>query len=255
MPNDSRKMIVVWFSCGAASAVAAKLTLEKYGSTHQIRVVNQPIYEEDSDNRRFLNDVDHWLGGGIIEQSHHPKYPTQSCVDVWNDRKYMSGVAGAPCTLILKKQNRQHWEKRHKPDFHVLGFTSDEKKRYERFIASERSNVLPILIDEGLNKHECMQILYDAKIKPPRVYAMGLPNANCIGCVKSQSPTYWNLIRTHFPAVFEDRSTQSRRIGCKLVTYKGDRLYLDELPADAKGGSLKKMPDCGLFCEEYADSS
>ena len=35
-------MIVVWFSCGAASAVAAKLAVEKYG--HQnVTIVNTPI--------------------------------------------------------------------------------------------------------------------------------------------------------------------------------------------------------------------
>ena len=37
-----RPMIAVWFSCGAASAVAAKLTIERYGATHDIRVVNNP---------------------------------------------------------------------------------------------------------------------------------------------------------------------------------------------------------------------
>ena len=54
-------MIVVWFSCGVASAVAAKLTIEKY-STQEVRVVNSPVIEEDLDNVRFLNDVEKWLG-------------------------------------------------------------------------------------------------------------------------------------------------------------------------------------------------
>jgi hypothetical protein len=54
--------IAVWFSCGAASAVAAKRTVEKYGSTHKIRVLNNPILEEDEDNQRFLKDVEKWVG-------------------------------------------------------------------------------------------------------------------------------------------------------------------------------------------------
>ena len=37
------KTIAVWFSCGAASAVAAKKTIEKYGSTHNIRLLNNPV--------------------------------------------------------------------------------------------------------------------------------------------------------------------------------------------------------------------
>lgn len=57
-------VIAVWFSCGAASAVAAKLTIEKYGDTHEIHVLNNPVAEEDQDNIRFLHDVEKWLGGG-----------------------------------------------------------------------------------------------------------------------------------------------------------------------------------------------
>ena len=56
------KSITVWFSCGAASAVAAKKTIELYGQDNTIRVVNNPIKEEHKDNRRFLKDVEQWLG-------------------------------------------------------------------------------------------------------------------------------------------------------------------------------------------------
>jgi hypothetical protein len=36
-------VIVVWFSSGAASAVAAKKTIEKYKNIATIRIVNNPI--------------------------------------------------------------------------------------------------------------------------------------------------------------------------------------------------------------------
>lgn len=51
------KHVAVWFSCGAASAVAAKLTLDKYGSTNRVSIINNPIQEEHEDNQRFLSDV------------------------------------------------------------------------------------------------------------------------------------------------------------------------------------------------------
>ena len=54
---DDKKTIAVWFSCGAASAIAAKKTIELYEKTHNIIIVNNPILEEHEDNRRFLNDV------------------------------------------------------------------------------------------------------------------------------------------------------------------------------------------------------
>lgn len=103
--------IVVWFSCGAASAVAAKKTIEKYGDFCNIRIVNNPIKEEDDDNQRFLKDVEHWLGYEI-EYATNSNYPKASCVEVWDKRKFMSGPQGAPCTQELKKKARQEWGKK-----------------------------------------------------------------------------------------------------------------------------------------------
>lgn len=246
-----KKTIVVWFSCGAASAVAAKKTIEKYGDTHNIRIVNNPVKEEDSDNIRFLKDVEKWLGY-TIEFATNSKYPSNSAQDVWQYRKYMSGVKGAPCTVALKKQARQQWEQNNHHDYLVMGFTAEEVGRHERFAASERDNILPVLIEEGLTKADCFKIIQDAGIALPRIYSLGYPNANCIGCVKSASPTYWNLVREKHPEVFKSRAEQSRELGARLVKVKGKRLFLDELDPKTKGRDLKyvKSWDCGIFCEE-----
>ncbi|QDP67893.1 MAG: putative uncharacterized nin region protein [Prokaryotic dsDNA virus sp.] len=246
----SKPTIVVWFSCGAASAVAAKKTIERYGSTHNIRVVNNPIAEEDADNVRFLKDVEAWLNLPI-EFATHPKYPDARCVDVWEDRKFMSSPYGAPCTTTLKKEARQHWEKDNPHDFIVLGFTVEEKHRHERFALTERDNILPVLIEAGISKQDCYQIISKAGLMLPAVYFMGYPNANCIGCVKATSPTYWNHVRKYHPDVFQERADQSQRLGAKLVRYKGERISLNDLPADAVGRPLKGMDfECGIFCEE-----
>lgn len=246
-PGDT---IVVWFSCGAASAVAAKLTLDAYKNQCTVRVVNNPVVEEDPDNRRFLDDVAAWLGVDI-ESATNPKYPSASAVEVWDKRHYMSGIAGAPCTLELKKEARYEWERTNKADWHVLGFTADERNRHERFILTERDNVLPVLIQANVTKTQCFEIIANAGIALPRVYALGYPNANCIGCVKATSATYWNHVRKHHPEVFDARAEQSRRIGARLVRYQGKRVFLDTLPDTAKGRPLKSMTvECGIFCEE-----
>jgi hypothetical protein len=243
-------MIAVWFSCGAASAVAAKKTLEIYGKEHEIRIINNPVIEEHQDNQRFLRDVESWIGHKI-EFAINPKFESCSAYDVWEKKKYMSGVAGAPCTFELKKRARQLWEENNKADYHVLGFTLDEIHRHKRFTERERENVLPVLIDQKITKADCFQILRNAGIRLPAIYSLGYPNANCIGCVKATSATYWNLVREKHPDVFAKRLEQSKRLGVKLVTYKGKRLFLDELPADAKGRKLKNMDfECGIFCEE-----
>lgn len=53
-------MIVCYFSCGAASAIAVKLAINKYGKEN-VRVVNNPVANEHADNIRFLNDCEKML--------------------------------------------------------------------------------------------------------------------------------------------------------------------------------------------------
>jgi hypothetical protein len=242
--------IVVWFSCGAASAVAAQRTIEKYGSFCNVRIVNNPVKEEDDDNRRFLLDVERWLGIDI-EIATNPSFPECSAEEVWGRAKFMSSPFGAPCTKELKKKARQVWEQNNHADWHVLGFTSEEQDRYDRFALTERNNVLPVLIDDTITKQTCVYMLEEAGIMLPRIYQLGYPNANCIGCVKATSATYWNHVRKVHPNIFDRRSSQSREIGAKLVRWKGERMFLDELPEDAKGNSMKNLTfECGIFCEE-----
>ena len=240
-------MTVVWFSCGVASAVAAKVAIDRYGAG-EVRIVNTPVAEEDSDNLRFKADVETWIGVAI-ETVTHSDWPNSSAHEMWERMGFMSNVYGAECTRTLKKGARQQWEKVHKPDWHVLGFTADEKDRHERFVKSERANVRPVLIDAGITKAECFKILAKAGLSRPRIYDLGFPNANCIGCVKATSPTYWNLVREKFPEVFESRAQLSREIGCRLVRVKNERIFLDELKTTDKGRKMKSW-DCGVFCEE-----
>jgi hypothetical protein len=244
-------VIAVWFSAGVPSAVAAKMAVDKYRKLCDVHVVNNFVLEEDSDNRRFLRDVERWIGVEI-EDARNDKYPKASAVDVWDRRGGMSFPHGAPCTQHLKKEARQQWEWRNCPDWHVLGFGYEEKTRHDRFVLTERPNVLPLLIDARLTRQDCYELVIEAGITPPRIYELGYPNANCIGCVKATSPTYWNHVRQQHPQVFEARAEQSRRLGAKLVRVNNKRIFLDELDPTAIGKPMDqlKAPECGLFCEE-----
>ena len=242
-------MIAVWFSCGAASAAALKLTLERFPG-EDVRAVNQPIAEEHPDNRRFLADVAEWCGVKI-ETFTNPKFPHASAEQTWAQRKAMVFPHGAPCTVHLKKEARQEWERINRPDWHVLGFTADERDRHQRFVEGERENVIPVLIDAAMTKVDCGDLIRSAGIRLPAIYDLGFPNANCLGCVKATSPTYWNHVRRHFPDVFARRAEQSRALGVRLVRVAGERIFLDELDPAARGEPMWSMPPCSLFCEEW----
>ena len=92
---------VVWFSCGAASAVVAKLAQDAYGDIELVYCDTSP--DEHPDNRRFLRDVEGWLGTtvDVINSQHYT-----SVDDVFARRRYMAGIAGAPCTVEMKKKPR-----------------------------------------------------------------------------------------------------------------------------------------------------
>lgn len=249
--------IAVWFSCGAASAVAAKLAIEEYGSRCNVRVINSPIAEEVEDNRRFLADVEQWIGQKI-ELAVNPMYPCGSAVEVWGERKAMSFASGyAPCTEELKKKPRQVWESLNLFNFDnsnwlVLGFTSDERARHERFVLTERNNLLPLLLERNISKVDCWHLLIEAGIELPEMYRKGFLNANCVGCVKATSPTYWNMVRRHYPDVFRLRAEQSRALGVRLVRVEGVRIFLDQLDPAAVGRKMSGV-ECGFFCEESID--
>ena len=77
-----KETIAVWFSCGAASAVAAKKTIEKYGETHNVIIVNNPVVNEHEDNLRFLKDCEEWFGQKVISAI-NDKYPSCDIRDVF----------------------------------------------------------------------------------------------------------------------------------------------------------------------------
>lgn len=236
---NGRKL--VWFSCGAASAVAAKLATEFYGDACEA-VYCDTIRTEHPDNLRFFNDVEKWIGRKITV-IRSAKFGTID--DVFEQTRYMAGIAGARCTTELKKLPREAFQR--DSDTHIFGYTSDEQKRADDF---ERRNpalcVEWFLIDAGIDKARCLEILSEAKIALPAMYGLGFDHNNCIGCVKATSPGYWNRTRRHFPEVFERRARQSRAIGARLVRIKNVRRFLDELPPeeDAPDDDI----DCGPVC-------
>ncbi|MGC3891248.1 hypothetical protein [Pseudomonas urmiensis] len=64
MPEKPSR-IVCQFSCGAASAVATKLALAEYGSTHDVQIINAFLANEHEDNRRFAQECEAWFGQPI----------------------------------------------------------------------------------------------------------------------------------------------------------------------------------------------
>lgn len=234
---------ICWFSCGAASAVAAKITADKYAGAVEILYCDTSR-NEHPDNARFRADVEKWIGLPVKTVT-NPNFATVE--EVFDSRSYMSGPGGAPCTVELKKKPRYAYQ--WVEDVHVFGLTSDEGRRIAQFEHDNHELLLEWpLRDAGITKAETLRMIEAAGIELPTMYRLGYANNNCLGCVKATSPHYWNKIRADFPDVFARRAEQSRRIGARLVRYKGERIFLDELPANAAEVVIEDL-SCGPQCK------
>src|SRR4051812_19115062 len=165
--------------------------------------------------------------------------------------RYMAGIAGARCTVELKKVPRFAYQQA--DDMHIFGLTADEWKRIEQFKRNNPELTFDwILREKFIRKADCYRMLEQAGIKLPEMYALGFDHNNCLGCVKATSPGYWNRTRQHFPEVFERRARQSRAIGARLTRHNGARIFLDELLEAAGLNETDGDIECGPFCQTEA---
>lgn len=228
--------MLVWFSCGAASACAAKLASEMFPDCLIMHC--DTLSTEHPDNARFLVDVESWCGKKI-QSLKSDRY--KDTWEVFEKRRYLSGPSGALCTTEMKKMPRREFQV--PDDIHVFGFTADEEKRIKRFEEQNWEQCLWILRDHGITKQDCYRMVHAAGIELPAMYKLGYRNNNCIGCVKGKKG-YWNKIRRDFPAVFERMAKQERVIGAACC---GKGQFLDELPIDA-GRYEEEDIECGPVC-------
>lgn len=239
---------VVWFSAGAASAVAAKLAL---ASRENVAIAYCDPGSEHPDNQRFIADCEKWFGQEVVRLK-SAKYA--DTWEVFDKTRYLVGVAGARCTTELKKVLRHSFQR--PDDEQVFGYTFEEKERVRRF----RENNFEVtlwapLVDAGLTKADCLTMLERAGIELPAMYSLGYRNNNCIGCPKG-GMGYWNKIRRDFPIVFARMAKVERElnVACNSEEEKvnGKRvklpIFLDELAPERGNYAAEDAGECGILC-------
>lgn len=254
--------IVCWFSCGAPSAVAAKLAIisnDPIKEGREIVVAHNYVAEKHPDNQRFAKECAAWLGQDIVDVTNQ-EY-NGSARKVWDAVKFLRNESGAPCTRILKREMRKAFQR--PDDIHVFGYTADEQDRVDRLLDGDPDLKLWLpLIETGTTKKECKQMIIGAGIELPAMYQLGYHNNNCIGCVKG-GMGYWNKIRVDFPDVFKTMSELERKYGYALCKKerKGELMengkhkrisypvFLDELSPDDGNYATEPSIECGIVCE------
>jgi 3'-phosphoadenosine 5'-phosphosulfate sulfotransferase (PAPS reductase)/FAD synthetase len=241
---DHCQRVISWFSCGAASAFATYLARDKY-KDRPFEAVYCRVAEEHQDNFRFLQDFSNKCTLPVkVIGDEHKKF---SIYNVFEERKFIKGQTGAPCTMVLKKNVRKKYQR--PSDTQVFGYTAEEENRVDRFLDANNSvDADFILFDRGYTKKDCLEFVQDLGIQIPVMYQLGYNNNNCIGCVKG-GMGYWNKIRVDFPDAFERMAKLERKLGHAINKDKNGPVYLDVLASD-RGNFKKDLPtDCGFTCE------
>lgn len=240
--------VLCWFSRGAASAVMTQLVLRS-GRNEPVVPVTCVTGSEHPDNDRFERDCEEWFGQKVTSLR-NAKY--KDTWEVWEKRRFIAGIKGAPCTAALKIEPRLDFQRI--DDIHVFGYTADKEdvKRAERLRETffELTIETP-LIDRGITKAECLALLKEAGIAPPLTYALGLPNGNCIPCGKATSPNYYALIRKYFPPEFWRFNALCRELGVRPTRINNIRIYPDEIPEDWPT-TEPIVPACDMLCQAAA---
>ena len=232
---------VCWLSAGISSFIAGYLVKETVDEWIYIDVADQ-----HPDSKRFIKDCEKLLDKPIkiLKSS---KY--EDVEDVCRKRGIINTPHGAACTGALKKAVRKEWENSfakehgHMNLTYVWGFDISETRRADNMLLNfpEFNHEFP-LIDRNITKADAHTLASSLGLKRPLLYDLGFPNNNCVGCVKAGMYT-WNLVRKHFPEVFEKRAKMERELGHSCI----NGIFLDELDPNA-GRPNEVEPECSIFC-------
>lgn len=234
--------VVSWFSCGAASAVATKITLRE--SPDAVAVYCETGAEHE-DSKRFMADCVRWFNAPIQSIKSDEYADTW---DVWERTRWLAGINGARCTTELKVKPRLAFQR--PTDIHVFGYTADgpDVKRAKQLRENyPELTIRTPLIDAGLTKSAVLAMVLDAGIALPTPYLLGFQNNNCKTCVKATSPDYWALVRKSYPGDFERMAKLSRELDVRLSRINDERIFIDEIPAN-QPTTNPIQPSCDFLC-------
>lgn len=234
---------LVWFSRGAASAIAWQLTKR---ADPDCIAVHCATNAEHPDSDRFEREWCRVMSDSVTTLQSDDYADTW---DVWERTRWLAGIAGARCTGELKVAPRLAFQR--PDDVHVFGYTADpeDKKRADRLRANYfEMQIETPLLDAGLTKEAVLAMVERQGVRLPEMYRLGFHNNNCIPCVKATSPDYWSLVRKTHPEQFERMAKLARDLDVRLCRIRGERAFIDEIPADWPTTN-PIVPTCDFLCQ------
>ena len=238
-----RPRTLVWFSRGAASAIAWQLTKR---DTPDCIAVHCATNAEHPDSDRFEREWCRVMNDSVTTLQSDEYCDTW---DVWQKTRWLAGVNGARCTGELKVAPRLAFQR--PDDIHVFGYTADadDVRRATRLRETYfEMQIRTPLIDAGLTKEAVLAMVQRQGVQLPEMYRLGFRNNNCIPCVKATSPDYWALVRKTHPDQFDRMAKLSRDLGVRLCRIHDERRFIDEIPHNWPTTD-PLVPACDFLCQ------
>jgi len=268
--KSDKDSIICWWSGGITSAVACKLSIDKYSQDRCV-VIMLDTQNEHEDTYRFKDDCEKWYGLPIeLLGSNKFKNPKET----WYHFKSLNTANGAICSSYLKREVRKKWESHNEYKHQVFGFEYS-KKEINRAKALEmnypKTNPLFPLIEAKMDKEDCIRYVREAGLKIPKAYDLGFVNNNCLktGCVQG-GIGYWKKIQKDRPDLFKemarieheltdlkgkpvtmlkDQSKAAKDSGIDLVFLLKHPSYPEHKTIDDMGSkAVRPLAECNGFC-------
>lgn len=174
---------VINYSGGLSSHLAAHRIIEEAGVRSCVLLFADTM-SEDEDLYRYIREGAATLGAELVVVA-----DGRTIWEVFRDERFLGNSRIDPCSKILKRRVLDRWVKANAPDaVRVIGYTSCEGQRWERFKAKHPRSRAPLMEAPTISTEEVAaehHYLFPT-LRPPRLYALGAKHNNCGGgCVKA----------------------------------------------------------------------
>lgn len=251
---------IVLFSGGAASYIAAKRQVSKYGADN-VTLLYTDTRSEDADLYRFLGDAEKVLGVPVTRVA-----DGRDVWEVFHDERYLGNSRIDPCSRVLKREQSKKYMAECDPETTTvtLGITWDEKHRLDKMHRFWSPFVLeaPLTEPPYLTRDDMYSEIRADGIELPAMYRRGFRTNNCGGACVKAGKGQWAQLWREMPERYlyhEEKEQELREhLGKDVAILKervdGEARYLtlrefrERLEArEVSQGELADVGGCGCF--------
>lgn len=206
---------IVQFSTGLGSGEVARRMIEKHGPENVV-LLTADTRVEDADNWRYAHEFVNRLGRGV---QWHILADGRTPMQAGRDHRAVPSDRMAICSRVLKRELLRRWiDTNADPatDMIALGYDWTEPARLAAALPhwAPFEVVCPMMDEPLIDKFALHAYWTDViGIKPPRLYDLGFPHANCGGACVRSGQAAWAMTLDKLPEVYaeweaEEHATQ-----------------------------------------------